>query len=215
MTILSIQGLQEDNTVPFPTKYAIEFGLAAMEPTIEAFVRASLCALKPATTRPHIDIDNEITKILDIAKFFLEFYKTKRELYQYLENREKMPGGKLQARISWNTTNPSEILATLETVKRNTFDNKIHRAYGQTVLFSSVNTQLARRYKFTIPGRRSDHKVILEELAREKAGSVSKQEVDQMISSFLHEYHAGQKWSAVIDWFGGSGIVLIFVTAGM
>ncbi len=54
----------------------------------------------------------------------------------------------------------------------------------------------------------------MKELACKKAGPVSRTELDQIISSYIYEYHAGQKWLAVMDWFGGSGIVLVFVIAG-
>ena len=146
---------------------------------------------------------------------FLEFFRTKRELEHHLESREKIPGENLQARITWNTSNPSKILDALEDVIRNTIDNKIHRAYGQTLLFSSVNAQVAKGYRSTATGhRRSDHCALLKELAHKRAGSVSKRELEQMVSKYLNEYYAGQKWSAIIDWFGGGGIVLIFVIAG-
>ena len=126
-----------------------------------------------------------------------------------------MPGEKLQTRTNWKTTDPGEILDILENFKRNTIANKIHRAYGQTMLFSSVNAQVATGYKSTVTGHRSDHAALLEELARKKAGPVSQTEIDQIIASYFYEYYAGRNWLAVIDWFGGSGVVLVFVIAGI
>lgn len=209
----SVRGLQEHKKTLLPTQYQIEVGLQTKTPAIEALVRAHCLTLKTSTSRPHFNIDDEITKILDNCRL-PEFYTARRELYQYLENREKMPGKKLQARTIWDMSNPSEILDTLQTIKTNTADSKIHRAYGQTKLFLSVNTQVDDNYKASVTGYIFNHSAILEELARKKAGSVSKSEIDQMISSYKNEYYAGKKWSAVIDWFGGSGIVLVFVTAG-
>lgn len=209
----SVRGRQEVDTVLSPNKYQIEMGLAMMTPAIEAFVSDLWLTLKPSTTRPHFDIHDEIAKMLKTLRF-LEFYKTRRELHQYLENREKMPGKKVQARATWDMSNPSGILDTLQTVKSNTADNKIHRAYAQTMLLSSVNSLVDGGYKSDVFGFLFEHSAILEDLARKKAGPVSKAEIDMMISSYKHEYYAGQKWAAVIDWFGGSGVVLIFVTAG-
>ena len=180
-------------------------------PIIEAYVRGALRNLKP-TNRPCCDVDGETTEILMVASF-LEFFRNKRELQYHLESREKMPGENLQAHITWDTSNPSKILDALEDVMRNTIDNKIHRAYGQTVLFSSVNAQVAKGYGSTATGRRN-HITILEELAHKRAGTVSAREIEQMASRYLKDYYAGQKWLAVIEWFGGSGIVLIFVIAG-
>ena len=82
------------------------------------------------------------------------------------------------------------------------------------MLFSSVSSEVARGYKCTITGRRLNHTAILEELARRNAGLVSKSEIDKMIQSYLNEYYAGQRWLAIVDWFGGSGIVLVFVIMG-
>ena len=67
-------------------------------------------------------------------------------LVQYLEDREKMPGHKIQARPSWNISNLGDILDALQTVKTNTVDNKIHRAYGQKLLFTSVNNKVNKGY---------------------------------------------------------------------
>ena len=210
---LPVCGVQEREVSLLPTPYQIEVGLPMRTPVIEAYVKAHCLKLKPLTTRPSFSVHDEIADILDKSRL-LEFCNARRELYQYLENRAMMPGKKLQARTTWNMSNPGEILETLQTVKTNTSDAKIHRAYGQTMLFSSVNNQVEEGYKSTVTGHLFDHTAILEELALKKAGSVSTSEKKRMISSYLYEYHAGKRWSAVIDWFGGSGIVLVFVTAG-
>lgn len=209
----SIRGRQGDDAVPLPTEYQIEVGLSMQTPAIEAHVKTFCLTLKPSAFRAHFDIHNELSKVLDKTRL-LDFYIVGRDLSQYLENREKMPGKKLQARTVWNMSDPGEILDSLQTVKTNTADSKIHRAYGQEMLYKSVNDAVARGYKSSISGYCFDHSAILDELARKKAGSVSQAEVDRMISSYLYEYLAGQKWSEVIDWFDGSGIVLVFVTAG-
>lgn len=211
--VACVNDRQVKEVAAVPTAYEIESGLSIRSPTIANYVKASLLALEPSTTRPNFKVHVEIARIWDII-LLLEFFKTRRELHQYLDNREKMPGEKLQARTYWETSDPSEILDTLNNVKRNTVDNKIHRAYGQTMLFSSVSEKVARGYKSTVTGNRSDHTALLEELARKKAGPVSETEVNQIIASYFYEYYAGQRWLAVIDCFGGSGIVLVFITAG-
>ena len=204
---------QEGSTEHSPTKYQIESGLTMGVPSIMNHVTASLLALKPSMTRTQFKVHDEITKILEMLSF-LEAYKVQRELLKYLSEREENSGEMFQDRINWNVSNPSEILDALQIVKRKSSDNKIHRAYGQMMLFSSVRGQVAQGYKSTITGHRYDHIAILEELTRKKYGSLSKSETDQMIRDNLDEYNAGQKWLAVVDWFGGSGIVLVFVTAG-
>ena len=111
-------------------------------------------------------------------------------------------------------SNLGEILDALQTVKTNTVDNKIHRAYGQKLLFTSVNDKVDNGYKPCRHGHLFDQTAILEELALKKAGPVSNPEKKRMISTYTYEYHAGRKWSAVFDSFGGSAIVLVFVIAG-
>ena len=204
-------GVHQEVTANLPTALTIESGLSVGSNLTENCVRASLLALTPI--RSNTNVHAEVTKVLKIT-LLLDYFKTRRELYQYLENREKMPGEKLNTRSKWESTDPSKILDTLENVKRDTVDNKIHRAYGQTMLFSSVNAQVADGYRSTVTGHRCNHTALLEELARKKAGPVSATETRQIISSYFYEYYAGQRWLAVIDWFGGDGIVLIFLIAG-
>ena len=204
---------QKGNMTALPTQYEIEAGLEEESPVIVDFVKASLVKFRSPMIHSMSYAQDEINKVWRIIPM-LEFYTTRRELSQHLENREKMPGEKLHARTDWNISEPSEILDALDNVKRSTLDNKIHRAYGQMMLFSSVNAEVERGYHSHVTGYRSDHAELLEELAREKAGSVSKTEIDQIITSYAYEYQTGQKWLPVIDWFGGSGIILIFMIAG-
>ena len=202
---------QKEITDNLPTTFTVESGLSIRSSPTDNHFKATLLALTP--TRINTNVHAEVTKVWKIV-LLLDFFKTKREVYQYLENREKMPGEKLHTRSKWESTDPSKILETLQNVKRDTVDNKIHRAYGQTMLFSSVNAQVADGYRSTVTGHRCNHTALLEELARQKAGPVTETEIRQIISSYFYEYYAGQRWLAVIDWFGGDGIVLIFLIAG-
>ena len=209
----SVLGSPEGTLLPRLTGSQIESGLTMKTPAIEAFIGAECIKLKSLGFRQHFNVQGEIDEILKSVRH-LEFYTTRSTLVQYLEDRAKMPGQKIQARPSWDMSNLGDILDALQTVKTNTVDNKIHRAYGQTLLFTSVNNKVDKGYKPSRNGRLFDQTAILEELALKKAGAVSKREKDKMISAYLSEYHAGRKWSAVFDSFGGSGIVLVFVTAG-
>ncbi len=196
-----------------PTDYEIESGLSCGLSNIIAFVKACLLDLKPSTIRTNSNIHDEIENVWIII-LLLDFFQVKRELYAHLESRGKVPRDQLQIRTDWNTTDLGKILDALKNVKRSTIDNKIHRAYGQILLVWSVDAKVARGYKSTVTGHRTGHMAILEEVAHEKAGSISKRELGQLISDYIYEYHAGQKWLAIIEWFGGSGIVLVFVIAG-
>ncbi|KAM0799599.1 hypothetical protein BDR22DRAFT_910509 [Usnea florida] len=210
----SVLGSPEGTLLPRLTGSQIESGLTMKTPAVEAFVRAECIKLKLLGFRQQFNVQEEIDEILKSVRH-LEFYTTRSTLVQYLEDRAKMPGQKIQARPSWDMSNLGDILDALQTVKTNTVDNKIHRAYGQKLLFTSVNNKVDKGYNPSLNGRLFTQTAILEELALKKAGAVSKREKDKMISAYLSEYHAGRKWSAVFDSFGGSGIVLVFVTAGI
>ena len=191
-------------TVPQPTQYDIEIGLGSGAPLIKEFVQASLLALK-GSTRPSFNMQDEVAKIWKIVPH-LDFFQNRHELHKHLESRENTSDS-LQTGAVWNTSEPSEILNALEKVKRSTIDNKIHRAYGQTMLVVAVDNKVNKGYK-------SQVKAILEEIARDRSGPVTKEELDQITSSYFYEYQAGQRWRKIMNWFGGSGIVFIFVIGG-
>lgn len=205
-------GQREGEKPVLPTKYEIEFGLVMGSPKTEAYIKACLVGLKSLTTRSNFNIHEEVAIVWSIIPL-LEFFKSRRELHQHLKSRENITGHEVQALTKWNTSEPSEIMDALVKVQRSTIDNKIHRAFGQTKLVESVDAQVTRGFKSVVSGHRSDHLALLEELASKKAGPISKTERDQMIYSYTYEYRAGQKWLEVMDWFGGSGIVMVFVIA--
>lgn len=89
---------QEGDTERSPTKYQVECGLTMGVPSFINHVTASLLALKPSMTRTHFKIRDEITKILEMLPF-LEAYKSQRELFKYLSEREEKSSEKLPARI--------------------------------------------------------------------------------------------------------------------
>ena len=199
-------------TAPEPTEYEIEIGLGNGSPFVKDFVETSLLALE-YSTRPSSNPRDEVANILKIVRH-LDFFQNRHELYNHLQSREKTTNDRLQARTNWNISEPGEIIDALENVKRSSLDNKIHRAYGQTMLVMAVENKLTKKNESSSIGSPSDHKAILEEAARERSGPVTKEELDQLIASYLYEYAAGIRWRKVMDWFGGSGIVFIFVIGG-
>ncbi len=160
MAMTSTCGRLDGKTDIMPTRFQIESGLSNGSLTIEAFVKAYLRNLKRSTIRTNFNVDNEIEKIWSTI-LLLKFFQIKPELHNHLESREKVRGHQLQTLIDWNTTDLGEILDALKNVKRSTIDNKIHRAYGQTILVSSVDAQIARGYKYTVAGQRFDYVAIM------------------------------------------------------
>jgi len=54
----------------------------------------------------------------------------------------------------------------------------------------------------------------LERYAAPKAETVAKELRGQLADKYKAEYHMGRKWLGVAKWFGGTGIVLVFIVAG-
>ena len=86
-----------------------------------------------------------------------------------------------------------------------------------------------RLYLLVQPKLKSGHKPIhsgkgkarlpenlyLEELARRGASPVSEEEIEASYHDYHRDYQAGRRWFEVADWFGGPGIVPVFITAGI
>ena len=208
----SDMGERRTETSKKPSEYEIEIGIVNGSPVIKEFVKASLFTLK-GSTRASFNIEDEVANIWKIVPH-LDFLQNRHELHKHLESREKTTSDNLQARADWNVSEPGEIIEALEKVKRSTVDNKIHRAYGQMMLVTSVDSKAFHGNTTAVTGPCSDFKVILDNIARDRSGPVTSKELDQLISSYIYEYKAGQRWLRIMDWFGGSGIVLIFVIGG-
>lgn len=56
--------------------------------------------------------------------------------------------------------------------------------------------------------------MILDNLAEKDAGEVSANEKDKKRKRYKSDYEAGKRWQEVAKFFGGTGIVAIFVCVG-
>lgn len=138
-------------------------------------------------------------------------------LVRFLKDRIITPAGRIERRSACDLSNPDEIYSVLQTIHGIYKDAKICRAYTQMKLFDSVNKQqelFGSKFRKGKGRSMSDHGVILEELAAKKAGKVSQTELESIENRYDRDYHAGRKWNDVVKWFGGPGIVLVFVTRG-
>lgn len=165
----------------------------------------------------------EIEAILDTC-LELQFGIVRYQLLEFLGNRLSNPGSRIEINSTWNLSDPNLIFDALQTISNTTLDSKIHRVYGQMRLCISVMekaSQAVDRPKPAISKIRgtgtylAEHLIVLEQLAKDHAGPVTKKEKERKFRSYRSECMAGKNWAKVTKWFGGSGIILIFVCAGM
>ena len=200
-----------------PTSYEMELGLVRGEKEIQKLVMDKCMSLSPSYrgTR-RFSREDEVQAMFDVCRKLLPRI-VKAWLLRELKSRIEVPGNRTEIPSTANMSNPSEILDALQCIKMTTINSKVHRAYGQMRLFESVQVVIKTgKTPIDYLGRGlSDHRTILEKAACRAAGNVSEKERRDRENHFNSEYDAGKKWLEVCDWFGGPGIVLIFVTTGV
>ena len=200
-------------------KYRVEVGLTRGTTAVRDQVKRECLGR-------HIDNPRkveEVEAILDTC-LSLEFGIVKYQLLEFLGNRLSNPGSRVEINSTWNLTDPNMIFDALQTISNTNLDSKIHRVYGQMRLFNSVmdkaNSAVVKP-DFAMSKIRgtgtylAEHLIILEQLAKDHAGPVTKKERERKFNSYRSEFTAGKRWKQVVEWFGGSGVILIFVCAGM
>ena len=159
----------------------------------------------------------ELTELLNTLEQ-LDFHFVKDRLVRYLNNRQAKMGIQPETPATWTMSEPQHVLGALRTLGAICDDTHIHRAFAQMRLYLLVQQKLESGHKPIYSGKgkaRLPENIYLEELARREAGPVSKEEIEASYHDYHSEYQAGRRWLEVADWFGGPGIVLVFITAGI
>lgn len=139
----------------------------------------------------------------------LSFLKVQHQLIHFLENRSKAPHPKAQAvPNTWETNDPHLIFNTLQNLNMHSLELNIHRVYGQIRFFTVVNETATNRQ------RSKPAKLIRELLLQRTENQVSPGELDKKINVYKKEYDGGRRWLEVSYWFGGMGVILVFMVAG-
>ncbi len=143
----------------------------------------------------------------------------KDALVRFLNDRIVVPGSKTEAAempSTWEMSDPGDIFDALQSIKTNTWDAFIHRAHGQMKLHALIKRQMPKVDRLRSDGMYVEpRKIVIRRLATKKAGPVSEQERRQIEKSYDDEDKAGRRWQQIVDCFGGSGIVIILITASM
>ena len=192
---------------PAEIHYEIERGLTNSDPSTISKLRTNSTIL----SRPETDT------IFDLCQK-LDFVPVQFKLVKYLEDRRAEIGTDKKTDPLPSTcdlAHPDEIYDVLCVGQAHTDTAKIRRAYDQMNLFDKVN-QLARTDVAAKEHVKEEKLYIwhLENLAARKAGNVSLDKKKIIVENYKNQYHAGGKWTEVSKWFGGKGIVMVFVLAG-
>ena len=191
------------------TYYMIERGLTNGDTEIVSKLRNN----SPILRKPEVDI------VFDLCQKF-DSNCVRFELVQYLQNRFAEIGTvKKTDRVpsTCDLDHPDEIYDALCITQAHSSGAKIFRAYGQMRLFDKVNKLAQEDQAAAGAGLVKEEKLFLwhlERLAIRKAGNVSDSEKKAKIQNYKDEYHGGRKWTDVSKWFGGKGVVIVFVVAG-
>ena len=199
-----------------PTIYEVEKGLVrGVEKIRKYVVRECLSFKEDYGAKKWYNPAKELRNLFPVFQK-LPFEIVKDKLLVELGSRIMVPGQKTAIASTVDLVNPSDILDALQCIKMTTINAKVNRAYGQMRLFNSVQSKINGGF---VPDDALTHGVashtsILAKMAYSSAGNVSEKERSERRNSFDYEYDAGKKWVDVTKWFGGEGIVLIFLTAG-
>ena len=194
-----------------------EVGIMRRDPRIIAPIEHHCCKAQGDEWDCHSgNPKKELADLLDTIGQ-LDFLFAKDRLVRYLNNRQATMGIQLATPATWTMSEPQHVLGALSTLGTICDDAQIHRAFGQMRLYLLVHQKLESGHKPVQSGKgklRLPAKIYLEELARREAGPVSEEEIEARFHDYHSEYQAGRRWLEVADWFGGPGIVLVFITAG-
>lgn len=142
----------------------------------------------------------------------------KLELLKYLDARpEPRDGAATMPAVipqTWDMHDSLEIVDALKLITSNDEHSKVHRVFAQMRLFDVVQTQTENAIpKGKGSGRHvAEHLIVLEEMAKKVAGKEPPTSRAKIETRYASAYLAGKRWRQLVDWFGGDGIVLVFIT---
>ena len=197
--------------------YEREVGIIRRDPEIITPIEDHCCTtLVDVSNYRRGNLKKEVSQLLsDIEQ--LDFLFAKDRLVKYLKNRQAKMGMQTETPATWTMSEPQQVLGALRTIRTICDDAHIHRAFGQMKLCLLVQGKLDSGYRPIPSGKgklRLPETNYLEELARREAGLSSEDDIEAKLRDYLAEHQAGKRWLQVADWFGGPGIVLVFITAG-
>ncbi|KAG7007490.1 hypothetical protein G7Y79_00009g025990 [Physcia stellaris] len=188
--------------------YSIEVGLIRGDAKILSKFRETF----PIMQNPESASVFELCQKLDFGRVqsaLVRFHQNRLAEIEDPQKLDRMPS-------TCDLKDPDDIYDALRITHAHTAVAKIYRAYGQMRLFDTVNTEAEKQIATDKDGKKLEsYTWHLEILATRKAGNVSDDERKAKIKSYKAEYHSGCKWNQVAKWFGGQGVIMVFILAGI
>ena len=177
--------------------YTIEEGLSRGDPNIKIHFISMFAKI------PHSGLKDG-SRVLDACRN-LKFEQVKVVLLNFFATSTKafkpIPS-------IYDIQDPRKILSIIRELDGDIQVLKCHKAYAQTHLFAMVEAMKAEKYT-------TDYQYVLRKLAEEEFGIDALDKVVKRVEEYRKDYAYGQKWLEVAEYFGGTGVILIFILAGM
>ena len=162
--------------------------------------------------------ESHIDDILSVCTR-LNFDIVKHKLLGYLAGRPEptsRPKAATTPLSTWEMHDPMEIVKALQIIGSDDQHSKVHRVFAQMRLYDMVKSKSESNGILTSQGSGkhvSGHLIVLENLAKRRAGDDSIAAQESMERRYTTSYFAGKRWSELAAWFDGVGIVLVFITS--
>lgn len=201
---------------PAPTpaqlsRYEIEVGIVRGDATVLNRIKKHCVSNFPA--KANQDREVLFDEIIKTCRR-LDFGVVKNDVISYLEPQLADPATSIHMPPTCDLSDADEIFAAIQTIKGNTDHSFIHKAYSQMKLYHAVEAKsktLSHEISKTLKAPKT---VAIERMAKDQAGDQRGKAQGKSKSEYDHAYSAGRKWLEVVQWFGGPGIIIVFVLAG-
>ena len=194
------------------TAFEIEVAITRGDPSVLKPIRAHFLKQSPFRNQ-----ESHIDSVLDTCRKF-DFAQIKRALLYFFEGRRANASSNMSIPSTWDMHDTTEIISAIEIIGNNSDHAKIHRAFAQMRLYTIVQQQLSSALVTRGRGRHiALHLVILDGMAAAQSTGTSEQEklrTKKTYKDLEAAYRAGKHWLQVADWFGGVGILFVFVLRG-
>ncbi|KAK3172982.1 hypothetical protein OEA41_006310 [Lepraria neglecta] len=122
------------------TMYEKEFGIMSANAAVVDPMKQHWFTFRTFNRCRHFNVKQEINDMFSECQKHLVFFRVKKELLRYLEDRKAVPGSRIEIPSAWN-------IGALKTITSKSWDAKIRRAYAQMKLYYSVNEKIASGFK--------------------------------------------------------------------
>lgn len=194
-----------------PSKYDIEIGIVQGDSAITETIK-DYCFAKFSTNTDQ-DRDGRFEKVLKTCGRF-DLGLVKKRLIDNIESQSAKPVPNINMPLAWEKSDADKILAAIQDIKGSTSQAFIYKAYTQMNFYHAVEAKsktLSHEISKTLKMPKT---LAIEYMAKDRAGDQRQEKEQDYKKNFDCAYFAGRNWLDVVRWFGGPGIVIVFVLRG-